>query len=254
MSFRTTKEASRPSQEAVDLIRESIAQIHPDDPAHNEWLEVYGDTHATRLAYDLDMVKNSAENGQMILEIGAAPMFLTQALSSSGYNIDAVDLAPERFSQTLKTLGLNVVKCDIETNPLPFKDSSYDLVLFNEMFEHLRMNPIFTMSEILRVLRPGGIIQLSTPNGRSLNRIKNYLVHGRTSDIYSEYEKLSSLGHMGHVREYTCYDVVTFLEHIGFKVDEVVYRESHALRTNRAIEWVFPKLRAFISVVAERPA
>ena len=243
MTYRKSQEASHPNESSIDLMRTSIAQIWPDDPVHKEWLATYASTHLTRLSFDLEMVQNFTETGQGILEIGAAPLFLTMALSNIGHKIDAVDLAPERFSQALKTLGLNIVKCNIETTPLPFEDSSYSLVLFNEMFEHMRINLIFTMREILRVLRPGGVLLLSTPNGRSLNHLKNYLLHGRTSEIYSEYDKLLSLGHMGHVREYTSKDIITFLEQVGFCVKELVYRGGYSLWPKHALELLLPRLR-----------
>jgi SAM-dependent methyltransferase len=53
--------------------------------------------------------------------------------------------------------------------PLPFADSSFDLVLCTETVEHVRDVQLF-LSEVRRVLRPGGELALSTPATRPLVR------------------------------------------------------------------------------------
>ena len=45
---------------------------------------------------------------------------------------------------------------------LPFEDSAFDLVLCTETIEHVRDVQLF-LSEIRRVLRPGGMLALTTP-------------------------------------------------------------------------------------------
>jgi SAM-dependent methyltransferase len=45
---------------------------------------------------------------------------------------------------------------------LPFKDDSVDAVVNESLFEHLP-NPVAVVSEIERVLKPGGILYTSTP-------------------------------------------------------------------------------------------
>jgi ubiquinone/menaquinone biosynthesis C-methylase UbiE len=46
---------------------------------------------------------------------------------------------------------------------LPFADNSFDLVLSHALFEHLA-NPVRAIQELLRVLRPGGIAGLCSPD------------------------------------------------------------------------------------------
>ena len=136
--------------------------------------------------------------------MGSVPPLLTGALKRLSYDVQGVDIAPERFESSFARLNVPVAKCNIETEKLPFPDRSFGLVIFNELFEHLRINPIFTMREIFRVARSGGVLLLSTPNLKSLNGIANFLVRSKASSccesVFDEYEKLSSLGHMGHVR------------------------------------------------------
>jgi SAM-dependent methyltransferase len=67
--------------------------------------------------------------------------------------------------------GLEVARIDLETERLPWPDASVDVVLCNQVLEHLK-NIWLPMAEMHRVLRPGGHAVLSVPNLASLhNRV-----------------------------------------------------------------------------------
>jgi SAM-dependent methyltransferase len=67
-------------------------------------------------------------------------------------------------------LGIATVWADVE-EPLPFDDAAFDVVVAAELLEHLR-RPDRLVTEIRRVLRPGGTITGSLPNAY---RLKNRL-------------------------------------------------------------------------------
>ena len=207
------------------------AAIQPEDFALEDWFSGYCRQHRQRLAADLHLIGHNVAPNARVLEYGAIPLVLTAALASLDYDVSAVDIRPERFARSISNLGLEVFACDVETEAVPFADATFDVVLFNELFEHLRINPIFTFREVRRVLRPGGLLLLSTPNLRSLRGIRNLVFHNKahaaSSGVYEQYEKLETLGHMGHVREYTTREVSDFLTRVGFRVDKVVFRGGH---------------------------
>ncbi len=64
--------------------------------------------------------------------------------------------------------GIDVARVDLEGDPLPFPDGSVDVVVCNQVLEHLK-NIWLPMSEMHRVLRPGGHALLSVPNLGSLH-------------------------------------------------------------------------------------
>src|SRR6185503_3688106 len=72
---------------------------------------------------------------------------------------------------TAEGKGLEVARADLETERLPWPDSSVDVVVCNQVLEHLK-NIWLPMTEMHRVLRPGGHAILSVPNLASLhNRV-----------------------------------------------------------------------------------
>ena len=102
------------------------------------------------------------------------------------------------------------------------RDGEYDVVIFNEVFEHLRINPIFTMREVHRILKPEGILMLSTPNLTSWKGWCHFAFKGRLApDVYDQFAKLAKLGHMGHVGIHSVGEVVSFLRRIGFDIETV---------------------------------
>lgn len=64
--------------------------------------------------------------------------------------------------------GASVAVMDLERDPFPWTDQSMDLVVCNQVFEHLK-NVWLPMAEIARVLRIGGHLLFSVPNLASLH-------------------------------------------------------------------------------------
>jgi 2-polyprenyl-3-methyl-5-hydroxy-6-metoxy-1,4-benzoquinol methylase len=78
--------------------------------------------------------------------------------------------------------------------PLPFADGEFDLVLCAETVEHVRDVQLF-LSEIRRVLRPGGELALTTPAHGPLVRPEHPLSpHLRAFTRRSLRELLDELG------------------------------------------------------------
>lgn len=257
MRIQSSRLGFSPSYTALELVDSCVGALAAEDPVLSGWHTGYVADHRVRIAHDLDIISQEIPRSNRVLEVGSIPLLLTASLVKLGYGVLGCDIAPERYYSTIRSLGLNVVKCNIETERLPFEDASFDAVIFNELFEHLRINPIFTLSEMLRVLKPNGLLTVSTPNLKSLGGIKNFLIGDRaqscSANLHTEYTKLRTIGHMGHVREYTPTEVIEFLQTIGFNVTAIIFRGDYAGVTSRfLIRWV-PRLSPFISYIARKP-
>jgi len=252
------REPFSPCRETLQMIESCASSITPDQPPLVDWYRTYATNHKVRIAFDLDIVKQNLLSTSKVLEFGSIPLLLTTALSKCRYDVTGCDLAPERFSSSIQNSGLNVAKCDIEQEPLPFEADSFDGIIFNELFEHLRINPIYTFREVFRVMKPGACLLLSSPNLRSLQGIINFILRNRalscSENMYIEYKKLEVLGHMGHVREYTTEEIIEFLETIGFKVTKIIYRGAYNTPIRKTVIRCLPSLRPFVSYVAIKSA
>ncbi|MDA8239836.1 MAG: class I SAM-dependent methyltransferase [Nitrospiraceae bacterium] len=115
--------------------------------------------------YALHRVPNLAA-AHRILDVGVGPgdLFGYLKLFCNG-NADflGVDLA----KNILLPEDIAFLECDIETAPLPCKDSSFDLVVSTFLLEHVQdSSNIF--SEAYRVLKPGGYLYVVTENWTSV--------------------------------------------------------------------------------------
>lgn len=241
------------------LITQVIKDIVPDVDSIKPWYRQYSIGQKKRLTYDIDYVEKFANKGAKILEFGSIPPILTTCLSRLGYDVTGLDLKPDRFQSHITKDNLKIEQVDFETEKLPFEDNSFDVAIFNEVFEHLRINPIFTLSEVYRALKPGGLLMLSTPNLMSWKGWYNFVFKSKLSpNLYNEYKKLENLGHMGHVRLYSPGEVSQFLKEIGLTVEVVIHRGEWQSKSNRKryignlFLKCFPKYRTFFSVVARK--
>ena len=65
--------------------------------------------------------------------------------------------------RSISYTGLDINDCDFDIDNLPYDDCSFDLIVSLAVIEHLS-NPIKFLAECFRVLSPGGILYVTTPN------------------------------------------------------------------------------------------
>ena len=253
MKFPVLKaRASREAVEAINRAAKEIVASSGNAKRHGRYLEY----HRHRLALDYDWIQKTSRKKDKICELGASPFFLTRALVNSGFAVYPVDFPTPTLAVSATAAGLSSSPCNIETQPLPFPDEFFDQIVFNEVFEHLRINLIFTAAEILRVLKPGGRLWLSTPNLRSLRGIVNFLFKGEAyscmgQGLYYQYQRLEKSS-MGHVREYTSVEVASFLAEVGFAVESVIYRGEYSNPVARLLSSMAPSIKPYFSIVGRR--
>ncbi|HRD90108.1 MAG TPA: class I SAM-dependent methyltransferase [Accumulibacter sp.] len=210
---------------AEAALQDLWSAVHRDYGPARQWHLSNLTAHAQRYLADLRLVAGLAPVGS-IIDVGAAPCHMTALLQRAGYPVIGVDIAPQRVAGLIDNLRLDVRQCDIERSPLPFPDEHFSGALLCDTFEHLRIDPAFVLSEICRVLVHGAFLLLTTPNVYSLPSLARFALGRSVADPLTEFGKLRRLGHMGHVREYSCAEVSRFVEASGFALQSVGYRHD----------------------------
>jgi len=218
-----------PDTNRIDEVLENYEQFIRHQVGYGDFLR-----HRNRYKSDVNIIKTFYKDGE-ILEIGSVPCHLTTILKLLGYPVIGVDLHPFRYQSIIDKFKLNIKKCDIERTHLPFSDGKFKFILFNEVIEHLRIDPLFALSEINRVLSNNGTLMLTTPNLYSIQQIVRFLIGRGFGDPVSEFTKLRRLGHMGHIREYSHTDIKRFLAANNFKIESVSYKHYYYPKTKRGM-------------------
>lgn len=239
---------------AISQAYETIVRLNCND--RSNWLQTYAKNRLNTFSHDLEFYLKF-DLGSTVLEYGSPPFIFPLALNQLGYNCICSDIDPTRFFNVEK-LGLNIIKCDYDKDRLDIHSNSIDSIICNEVFEHLRINLIFSMNEAYRVLKPGGSIFIGTPNLLSARGIYNLIRHdicySCAGDLYHEWNKLDHLGHMGHVREYTPTEIKAFLQKIGFKSFRVYYTKPSISFIEKPFEYIMysliPRLRPKFKIQA----
>ena len=254
-------ERKEPTEQSRRVVRKFAEQLIPcfKDVDH---ILLYYDVHEERISFDLDYANKYLSPDDRILEVGAFPFFLTLPMMSKNYDVTTLDKCSsfEFDPAIVDKFKLKVIDCDLDVNKIPANDFSFDCVIMNEVFEHLRINLIFSMREVCRVLRPGGLLLLSTPNLRSVRGIYNLLrrqeAYCSMGGIFNNYSYLEKLGVMGHVREYTAKEVKDFLQQVGFEIEGVIYRGSYSgswfWKLSHQFTRVRPEFKPYFLILARK--
>ena len=167
----------------------------------------------SRLRKALAMLQREPHRGRL-LDVAAGSGIAAEALAGQGWEVVATDISEDLVDQ-IRARGVDARVHDLSSGPLPFEDASFAAVFAGEIIEHLVDTTAF-LDEVRRVLSPGGIVVLTTPNLASLeNRLR--LLVGRYP-IWVEY----ALGGQGHVRAYTLPTLRAHLTRCGFLVETIV--------------------------------
>lgn len=107
-----------------------------------------------------------------ILDLGAGRGAFTKKLHDMDYDVYACDLFPEIFELS----SVDCRKVDI-TSVFPYEDEFFDAVVAIEVVEHITDHQNF-FGEINRILKPHGLLFITTPNIMSIKSRLKFLKTG----------------------------------------------------------------------------
>ena len=219
----------------------AVSQAEPQSPTeaigdcilafskHSPEGENYARTHLRRLVHTLEMTPRGGP-GKSVLEMGCY-MQMTPALRLflDYQEVRGCYFGPAGHSdwKTVQAPDGRQFSCyvdlfDAEKDAYPYPTETFDTVLCCELLEHLYFDPMHLMSEINRILKPGGHLLLTTPNITSV-RALHALLHGHHPGFYTAYVKPAADGtaEARHNREYTPRDMRTLFASAGLEVEKM---------------------------------
>jgi SAM-dependent methyltransferase len=206
-----------------------------------------------RFIHSWQLVKD--EQGSC-LELGANPYFITWLLQEhtdlnltlanyfGGEEGTGVQTLSWQAGDSRKSSTFNFDHFNMEESRFPYEDASFDVVLYCEIIEHLLMNPVHTLTEIRRVLKPGGLLVVTTPN---VARLGNVLAMADGRSIYDPYSGFGPYGR--HNREFSMAELLHLLEFAGFEHESSFTADAHHEDHSG-----HPKFAMTSALLADRPA
>ncbi len=100
-----------------------------------------------------------------VLDVGCGTGYVINELRTFGWDVEGVDPDLEAADVAWKAFGLKIGTGMLEDQSYP--SDKFDAVLMNHVIEHVH-DPVNLLRECHRILRPGGLLVVATPNAESL--------------------------------------------------------------------------------------
>lgn len=108
--------------------------------------------------------------GLRALDVGCGSGGLAIALAEAGAMVDAIEPDPVRFrwaQERIAGYGAKVTLTAAKAERLPYLDDTFAVVTLDSVIEHVE-DPALVVKEVARVLQPGGIVYMVSPNKLSV--------------------------------------------------------------------------------------
>jgi len=153
------------------------------------------------------------KNGTHLLDIGCGEGFFLYNASKAGYSTKGIELSQHAVGYAKSEFGLDVEEgCFGEAQ---FPENRFDVVTMWQVLEHVPY-PLPVLKEVYRVLKPGGLLTVSTPD-----------ISGIPARVLQK--KWWNIRRI-HVNQFTTKTLMSLLRNAGLQgVSSASYKESISL-------------------------
>jgi 2-polyprenyl-6-hydroxyphenyl methylase/3-demethylubiquinone-9 3-methyltransferase len=190
----------------------------------------YFDLHERRFRATASRIMDLVAPGARILDVGSHYLHLSTVLALLGYKVVSIDVPAHStlpfVTERAARMGIPLTVVEgaaiAEGGFLEAEVDSFDAVLFCEILEHITFNPIPFWRRIHGLLRPDGIIFLTTPNSLKLLSVLgamwNLITLHRIGLSVKQIMRHATLGQ--HWKEYSAGEIGEYFAYLSpdFKV------------------------------------
>jgi SAM-dependent methyltransferase len=220
---------------------------------------------------DFNRIFPDRSSQKRVIELSSFLGVVDVALAKIGFDVYTYDIPEFQKNENLSRIysKFNIHPSsgylkDIWKTGLPYPDNFFDAIILSEVLEHLNFNPLPVFQEINRIMKPDGILYITTPNQVNfINRIKIVLGRSIRNSIHDSLIQLDQSKNTVcgiHWREYTLLELVQLLEKTGFVISANYYSSTTQIDFPlwakkifyRILNIFFPTLEDSITVIAKK--
>lgn len=151
------------------------------DTDYGWWNEVYAPT-LPRKFFSFEMIKRrelviellskyvAAGDQPYILECGCGPGGILGAFATHRGRLIGIDINPRHLAKAKSDISQDIAWIQADVESLPFHDHAFDIVCCVGVLSYLQKDEA-AVTEIARVVKPGGVVIVALPNWLMLNKI-----------------------------------------------------------------------------------
>ena len=206
-----------------DIICSAINEIRKIFP-----FEGYMDSQDESYKSIANSVLSCLKPGSKILDLGCGPAEKPAILQKLGFKCWGYDDMSDEWHDLndnknkildfAKTSGVKYIVANEDEKEL--EKESFDMLMSNDMLEHLHDSPRVILNDFLEYVKPGGYLLITVPNAVNIRK-RVAVLRGRTNlaDFYSYYWSPGKW--RGHVREYVRSDLDLLSEYLGLDLKSI---------------------------------
>ncbi len=165
------------------------------------------------------------------LDIGCAEGFFLKGIRDScGWKVMGLEFGGSAARNAREELGLDVYNGELDE--AGFEHEAFDFININNVLEHVR-DPFGMLTICRTLLKPGGMIRLSVPNG---------LNDSRTLIDYCAQEGKPAFSHKGHIFFFPAKTLLYMIERAEFKI---VKKKTYGFKRGLRNAGIIPRKKAW---------
>lgn len=167
------------------------------------------------------LLESERLDGKLVLDAGCGTGFFSQRAAAAGADVVSVDIGVNLLKEARTKGSHKLVASDVTC--LALADETFDVVISSECIEHTP-SPKTAVSELIRVLKPNGLLVLTCPN-----RFWHWSCRLADALGIRPYCGLENWPSWRSLHSWVSAEQIDIREHVGLHLFPFVLRPTHGL-------------------------